>query len=148
MSTNADGPCGSALSEGLGAGAEAWEQMRAAVLDALIVGHIYRAEHETNPRKALADLLAWETQIALDPAVSSAAADLIRRHTTPTPGPYKATEFKCADGAPNAGVLSERTGSAVCWASGRSESEEYANARRIADALNRMDRGEPEAPNS
>ena len=133
---------------GLGAGAEAWEQMRAAVLDALIVGHIYRAEHETNPLMALADLLAWETQIALDPAVSSAAANLIRRYTTPTPGPYKATEFKGADGAPNAGVLSERTGSAVCWASGRSESEEYANARRIADALNRMDRGGPEAPNT
>ena len=140
-----DPPAKVASNDKLGDASEAWEQMRAAVLDALIVGHIYRAEHETDPRKALADLLAWETQIALDPAVSSAAADLIRRHTEHTPGPYKSTEFKCADGAPNAGVFSERTGSAVCWASGRSESEEYANSRRIADALNRMDRGEREA---
>lgn len=47
-----------------------------AVIDALVVGCILTAEHETNPRKAIADLLAWEVKIALDPAVSSEAATL------------------------------------------------------------------------
>lgn len=54
----------------------AWKD---AVIDALVVGHIYRAEHESNPLKALSDLLAWETSIALDPAVSPDAKALIEQ---------------------------------------------------------------------
>jgi hypothetical protein len=45
-------------------------------------------------------------------------------------------EFQCTDGSLCAGVKSVSTGSAVCWASGRSEAEEWANARAIANALN------------
>jgi len=55
--------------------AEAW---KTAVIDALIVNHIYSNEHETNPRKAISDLIAWETKIALDSSVSSDAANLIK----------------------------------------------------------------------
>lgn len=50
---------------------------REAVIDALVVSCIYTAEHDSNPRKAINDLLAWESQIALDPAVSSDAQALI-----------------------------------------------------------------------
>lgn len=47
-----------------------------AVIDALVVNHILEANHETDPRKALADLIAWEVKVALDPKVSEAAAKL------------------------------------------------------------------------
>lgn len=50
-----------------------------AVIDALIIGHIYREKHENEPRQALADLIHWEISVALDPAVSSAARDLMER---------------------------------------------------------------------
>lgn len=49
---------------------------RTAVIDALVVSHIYRAEHDNDPRKAINDLLCWESKIALDPAVSKDAASL------------------------------------------------------------------------
>lgn len=62
-----------------------------------------------------------------------------------TPGPYKATDFRCADGSPCVGVMSERTGSAVCWASGRTADEEVENARRIASALNAMDKSDTQS---
>lgn len=48
----------------------------AVLMDALICSHIYRKEHETNPRLALADLIQWETQVALDPKVSEDARKL------------------------------------------------------------------------
>lgn len=54
----------------------AWKD---AILDACIVDWILTAEHETDPRKAVNDLLAWQQKIALDPAVSKEAHDL---HTT------------------------------------------------------------------
>lgn len=75
-------PAAFRLSEGLGPVSEAWEQMRAAVLDALIVGHIYRTEHETNPRMAVADLLAWETQTAISKELHKVAnrLDELARH--------------------------------------------------------------------
>ena len=60
-----------ALTEG-----QAWKE---AIIDALVVGHIYTKEHETEPRKALHDLICWEIQIALDPAVSSDAQALIAK---------------------------------------------------------------------
>lgn len=50
-----------------------------AVLDALIVNFIYHGGHEHDPRQALADLIEYEVQIALDPKVSSDAEALIER---------------------------------------------------------------------
>lgn len=49
---------------------------REAIIDALVVSHIYRAEHEDSPRMALHDLIAWEVTIALDPPVSSGAREM------------------------------------------------------------------------
>lgn len=57
-----------------------------------------------------------------------------------TPGPYKATEFRQSDGSMCPGVMSTRTGSAVAWASGRSDVEAYENARAIATALNALEK--------
>lgn len=48
-----------------------------AVINELIVGHILTAEHEINPRKAVHDAISWNTQLALDPLVSSDAQALI-----------------------------------------------------------------------
>jgi hypothetical protein len=50
-----------------------------AVTAAMICAHILRREHETDPEKALAELLAWEIDVALDPAVSSRAEALVQR---------------------------------------------------------------------
>lgn len=50
-----------------------------AVLNELIVGHIYQAAHDSNPRKAVQDAITWHTQVALDPLVSSDAQALIDR---------------------------------------------------------------------
>ncbi len=50
------------------------------VIDALICNHILTSEHETNPERALTDLIAWETKIALDPAISSEADQLQKRY--------------------------------------------------------------------
>lgn len=54
-------------------------EWKAVVLDGLVIAHIYREEHETDPRKALMDLVTWETQVALDPVVSMDAVNLIER---------------------------------------------------------------------
>lgn len=51
-----------------------WKQ---AVIEKHVVNHTLKAEHETNPELAINDLLSYETQVQLDPAVSSAAAQLI-----------------------------------------------------------------------
>jgi hypothetical protein len=53
------------------------------VIDALVCTCIYEAAHETDPRKALNDLLVWEGNVALDPKVSKAARELIERSTEP-----------------------------------------------------------------
>jgi len=50
---------------------------KAAVIDGLVVSHCIRAEHETNPRKALDDLISWHVAVALDPSVSSDAVKLL-----------------------------------------------------------------------
>jgi len=50
-----------------------------AVLNELIVAHIFRGEHQTNPRKAIQDAISWNTDIALDPLVSKDAQKLIDR---------------------------------------------------------------------
>ena len=53
---------------------DAWQE---AVQDRLVVVHGLTDENANDPRKAIADLIRAETQIALDPAVSSDAHALI-----------------------------------------------------------------------
>lgn len=53
------------------------QEWREAVLNELIVAHIYTKEHDTNPRKAIQDAITWNCQVALDPVVSSDAQKLI-----------------------------------------------------------------------
>lgn len=50
-----------------------------AVISELVVSHIYQAKHDTDPRKAIQDAISWNTDIALDPLVSSDAQALIDR---------------------------------------------------------------------
>lgn len=52
---------------------------REAVIDALVESWIYNESHVDNPTKAVADLLAWEVQMASDPVISTAAQALIER---------------------------------------------------------------------
>ncbi|MHB8413894.1 MAG: hypothetical protein ACYDB1_00670 [Acidiferrobacteraceae bacterium] len=65
-----------AARQGASAPDDAW---KAAVIDALIVACIYRAEHDADPRLAINELIAWEQEMALDPAISKEARDLIER---------------------------------------------------------------------
>ncbi len=50
-----------------------------AVIDQLVIAHILTAEHESDPLKAIQDLLAYHTEIAVDPRVSGAAAGLVEQ---------------------------------------------------------------------
>ncbi len=50
-----------------------------AVIDQLVIAHILTAEHESNPLKAVQDLLAYHADIAVDPRVSGAAAKLVEQ---------------------------------------------------------------------
>jgi hypothetical protein len=54
--------------------ADAWKEV---IIEQAMVAGIYHEWMETDPRKALAALIAWEVSIALDPKVSSAAQALI-----------------------------------------------------------------------
>lgn len=54
-------------------------EWREALINELVCDHIYSAEHDSNPRKALQDAISWNVQVALDPAVSSDAQGLISR---------------------------------------------------------------------
>jgi len=63
-------------SKGFAACAEDWKE---AVIDKLVICNILNAEHESNPVKALNDLINWHVQVALDPLVSSDAQELINR---------------------------------------------------------------------
>lgn len=54
-------------------------EWKEAVINELIVAHVYQKEHETNPRKAIQDAITWNCQVALDPAVSSDARALVER---------------------------------------------------------------------
>lgn len=47
------------------------------VVEQLLVAHIYRQEHETNPILALNDLIDYHMSIALDPVVSKPVRDLM-----------------------------------------------------------------------
>ena len=51
-----------------------WED---AIIDGLVVAHVYRKEHDTNPSMALNDLISWHVRVALDPTVSSDARALV-----------------------------------------------------------------------
>jgi uncharacterized protein (DUF1778 family) len=48
-----------------------------AVIDQLVVAHIYQAKHDTHPRQAIQDVISWNTDVALDPQVSRDAQKLI-----------------------------------------------------------------------
>ena len=52
------------------------QRWKDAVIDALVVSYTLNAENENDPRRALNDLAAWAQMVALDPAVSLAAAEL------------------------------------------------------------------------
>ena len=52
---------------------------KAAVIDQLVIAHILTVEHESDPLKAVQDLLAFESDIAIDPRVSGAAANLVEQ---------------------------------------------------------------------
>jgi len=52
---------------------------KASVIDQLIIAHILTAEHANDPLKAVQDLLAFESEIAIDPRVSKAAARLVEQ---------------------------------------------------------------------
>lgn len=49
---------------------------------------------------------------------------------------YEFRMFKCGDGDLTPGVVSLKTGGAVCWAAGRDDAERIENAHLIARALN------------
>lgn len=51
-----------------------------AVINELIVAHIYGQVHDDSPRKAVHDAITWNCQVALDPAVSSDAQRLRDTH--------------------------------------------------------------------
>lgn len=53
------------------------DEWKEAVIDELVVSEILTKEHESNPRKAVADAIHWNIQVALDPAVSSDAQKLV-----------------------------------------------------------------------
>jgi hypothetical protein len=55
---------------------ELW-QWKEAIVEACVVNHL--SWDEIDPRKSLANLIGWETTVALDPAVSKPAQDLIDR---------------------------------------------------------------------
>ena len=56
------------------AAAKEWKDR---VIDALVVTWAYQKEHETDPQKAIVDLVEAEIQMALDPQISSDAQRLI-----------------------------------------------------------------------
>lgn len=59
--------------------AVAQSEWKEAVINELVVAHIYQTAHDTDPRKAIQDLITWHVQVALDPRVSSDAQALIDR---------------------------------------------------------------------
>lgn len=65
-----------AYKAGSEAGGEHW---KTPLINEAICLHIYQKEHETNPQKVLNDVISWNVKMALDPAISSDAAELIER---------------------------------------------------------------------
>ena len=58
---------------------ETLRRWRECVISALVVSHIYRAEHDSRPEEAINELLSWECATALDPSVSKQARELVAR---------------------------------------------------------------------
>ena len=87
------------------AGAVPADPWRDAVINELVVAHIYCKEHDSDPRKAVQDAITWNCQVALDPAVSSAAAALVEQGrsevTPPTaqPAPQQGEVWSSTSGA-------------------------------------------------
>ncbi len=52
---------------------------RDAVIDQLVVAHIYNDTHDADPRKAIRDLLEWTSSVALDPLVCYEARALVEQ---------------------------------------------------------------------
>ena len=48
-----------------------------AIIDELVLCHIYNSTHDDDPRKAIMDLIDWHVDVALDPDVSEDAQVLI-----------------------------------------------------------------------
>ena len=70
-----------------------------AVINELIVAHIYSQVHDDSPRKAVHDAITWNCQVALDPAVSSDAQRLRDTHLQRA----EAAERKAEEAARDAG---------------------------------------------
>jgi len=49
---------------------------KAVIIEALVVDWLLLPEHETDPKRALMDLVTWEIHCALDPAISIEARTL------------------------------------------------------------------------
>lgn len=56
-----------------------WYNWYIELVNEAIVCWVYRKEHEDDPRLCLQEVIQWNTQVALDPAVSKEARDLIER---------------------------------------------------------------------
>lgn len=56
-----------------------WYDWYRELINESIVCWTYTKEHEENPRKCLQDVIQWNMQVALDPAVSADARALIER---------------------------------------------------------------------
>ena len=54
-------------------------QWKSTVIDQLVIAHILTAEHESDPLKAIQDLLAYHADIAVDPRVSGTAAAMVEQ---------------------------------------------------------------------
>lgn len=69
---------------------------KTAILDQLVTQWTLRAEHETDPKKAIHDMLSWEVMVALDPLVSRDAEALIERGREEMRAQIAAHETVCA----------------------------------------------------
>lgn len=56
-----------------------WYNWYIELINESIVCWVYKKEHEDDPRMCLQEVIQWNTQVALDPAVSKEARDLIER---------------------------------------------------------------------
>ena len=52
---------------------------KAAIIDELVVDCILAKEHESDPEGALRAAIDWNVQVALDPAVSAQARDMLKK---------------------------------------------------------------------
>lgn len=55
------------------------DEWKNVITDELMFAHIYQSIHEIDPKKALTDIINWNVDVALDPAVSRDAQALIKK---------------------------------------------------------------------